>query len=362
MQIQKNYKEIIQVFSKLGMTAFGGPAAHIAMMEDEIVTKRKWISKAEFVDLIGFTNLIPGPNSTELAIVLGYRKGGKIGLFLAGTFFILPAMLLVLILAMFYSRYGDVPYIESIFNGIKPVILAVVVQSLYRLSKSTIHTTVSLFVFLMALLLAFLGVNEITNLLVMAGIMFLIRYSEKIRPRHLAIEPMTLGLVFLTFLKIGSFLYGSGYVLLAFIQSEFVDRYDAITMEQLLDAVAIGQFTPGPVFTTATFVGYLVQGIPGAILGTIAIFLPSFLMILFLYPFFPKLRSSKVFSILLDGVTVASLALMAHVTFQLATTSLFSWATIILFILSFLSLVKYKINSTFLIIFGGMIGFFFNLA
>lgn len=157
----------------------------------------------------------------------------------------------------------------------------------------------------MALLLAFLGVNEITNLLVMAGIMFLIRYSEKIRPRHLAIEPMTLGLVFLTFLKIDSFLYGSGYVLLAFIQSEFVDRYDAIMMEQLLDAVAIGQFTPGPVFTTATFVGYLVQGIPGAILGTIAIFLPSFLMILFLYPFFPKLRSSKVFSILLDGVTVS---------------------------------------------------------
>lgn len=350
------YKEICLVFAKLGLFAFGGPAAHIAMMEDELVTKRKWLTKSDFMDLLGFTNLIPGPNSTELAIALGYKRGGKLGLLLAGICFIFPAMTIVLLLAMFYKEYGEVPLIEAIFTGIKPVILAVIIQALFRLGQTTIKDTKSLFLFLAAYLLALMGVGEITILILTGLTMLLIQQSVKWRSRHLAVEPMSLTLLFLTFLKIGSVLYGSGYVLLAFLQAEFINRYAALTSTQLLDAVAIGQFTPGPVFTTATFVGYLIQGVPGALLATVGIFLPSFLLILLLHPLFNKLRSSKIFAGILDGITVASLALMASVSWQLGMATFVSWVSAVIFAVSFIALIKFKVNSSYLIIMGGFIG------
>lgn len=350
------YKEICFVFARLGLFAFGGPAAHIAMMEDELVTKREWLKKTEFMDLLGFTNLIPGPNSTELAIALGYKRGGKIGLFLAGICFIFPAMTIVLLLAMFYKQYGEVPLIEALFSGIKPVILAVIIQALFRLGQTTIKDSKSLLLFLAAYLLSLMGVGEITILILTGLTMLLMQQLSKWRSHHLAIEPMSLMLLFLTFLKIGSVLYGSGYVLLAFLQAEFIERYAALTSTQLLDAVAIGQFTPGPVFTTATFVGYLIQGVPGAILATVDIFLPSFLLILLLHPLFNRLRSSEILSVILDGITIASLALMASVSWQLGMATFVSWVSVVIFAASFIGLTRFKVNSSYLIIMGGFIG------
>jgi chromate transporter len=287
---------------------------------------------------------------------LGYKRGGKIGLFLAGICFILPAMTIVLLLAMFYKQYGEVPLIEAIFTGIKPVILAVIIQALFRLGQTTIKNTKSLLLFLAAYLLSLLGVGEITILIMTGLTMLLAQQLSKWRSRHLAIEPMSLTLLFLTFLKIGSVLYGSGYVLLAFLQAEFIDRYAVLTSTQLLDAVAIGQFTPGPVFTTATFVGYLIQGVPGALLATAGIFLPSFLLILLLHPLFNKLRASKIFSSILDGITVASLALMASVSWQFGTATFVSWISVVIFAVSFIALTKFKVNSSYMIILGGFIG------
>ena len=321
-----------------------------------MVTKREWLKKTEFMDLLGFTNLIPGPNSTELAIALGYKRGGKIGLFLAGICFIFPAMTIVLLLAMFYKQYGEVPLIEPLFSGLKPVLLAVITQALFRLGPTTIKDSKSLLLFLAAYLLSLMGVGEITILILTGLTMLLMQQLSKWRSHHLAIEPMSLMLLFLTFLKIGSVLYGSGYVLLAFLQAEFIERYAALTSTQLLDAVAIGQFTPGPVFTTATFVGYLIQGVPGAILATVGIFLPSFLLILLLHPLFNRLRSSEILSVILDGITIASLALMASVSWQLGMATFVSWVSVVIFAASFIGLTRFKVNSSYLIIMGGFIG------
>ena len=349
--------EIVQVFARLGLFAFGGPAAHIAMMEEEVVNKRKWVSKEKFIDMLGFTNLIPGPNSTEMAIHLGYERGGRLGLFLAGSTFILPAMIIVLILATIYQRYGTIPSVSSIFNGIKPVILAVVAQALYRLGQTIIRKKDAAVLALAVLAASLLGVKEIP-LLLAAGVLMLIFRQLKDRKgvKLMVVDPMSLGLLFLTFLKIGSVLYGSGYVLLAFLKSEFIDRYGVLTNQQLLDAVAVGQFTPGPVFTTATFIGYLIQGFPGAILATVGIFLPSFLLVWLLHPLVEKMRASKTVSQVLDGVNAASIALMASVTGQLGVSTLISVPAVLIFLVSAVLLIRFKVNSTWLILGGGLIG------
>jgi len=349
--------EIVQVFARLGLFAFGGPAAHIAMMEEEVVNKRKWVSKEKFIDMLGFTNLIPGPNSTEMAIHLGYERGGRLGLFLAGSTFILPAMTIVLILATIYQRYGTIPSVASIFNGIKPVILAVVAQALYRLSQSIIKKKDAAILALAVLAASLLGVKEIP-LLLAAGVLMLIFRQMRDRKgvKLMVVDPMSLGLLFLTFLKIGSVLYGSGYVLLAFLKSEFIDKYGVLTNQQLLDAVAVGQFTPGPVFTTATFIGYLIQGFPGAILATVGIFLPSFLLVWLLHPLIEKMRASKTVSHVLDGVNAASIALMASVTGQLGVSTLISVPAVVIFLVSALLLIRFKVNSTWLILGGGLVG------
>jgi chromate transporter len=368
-------KEIASVFFKLGAIAFGGPAAHIAMMEDEIVKKRKWIDKNKFLDLLGATNLIPGPNSTELAIHLGYERGGWLGLLLAGTTFILPAMCIVLAFAIMYVRYGTLPEISNILYGIKPVIIAIVLQALIRLAQSAVKNKTTAIIGAAVIILSFLGFNEIL-LIALAGLfMILVTNASKFNkakissfipvllplgaalPQQLQTKGMSLSNVFLTFLKIGSVLYGSGYVLLAFLEAEFVEGFKVLTSQQLLDAVAVGQFTPGPVFTTATFVGYLIYGIPGAILATIGIFLPAFVLVGLLNPIVPKLRSSKVISNVLDGVNVASWGLMAVVSWKLGASAIIDIPTAVLAVISLFIVFRYKINSAWIVLFGGIAGF-----
>ena len=346
--------EIFKVFAKLGIFAFGGPAAHVAMMEDEIVTKRKWMTKERFIDMYGFTSLIPGPNSTEMAILMGYHRGGMIGLIIAGLSFILPAVLIVLAFAFIYVNYGSIPVVAGLFDGVKPVILAIVLQALYRLSKSVLSSFEKGLIFVAILALSFFGFSEIPLILIGASIYVIIKKLPK--NKSFVVEPMSWFLVFLVFLKIGSVLYGSGYVLLSFLETEFVLRYGAITSQTLLDAVAVGQFTPGPVFTTATFIGYVIAGFPGAIAATIGIFLPSFLLVGFVFPWFEKLRKNPILSIVLDGVNVASIALMAAVTIKLGIATIVSWQSAIIFFVSAGLLIKSKINSTWLILVGAIIG------
>jgi len=346
--------EIFKVFAKLGIFAFGGPAAHVAMMEDEIVTKRKWMTKERFIDMYGFTSLIPGPNSTEMAILMGYHRGGMIGLIIAGLSFILPAVLIVLAFAFIYVNYGSIPLVAGLFDGVKPVILAIVLQALYRLSKSVLSSFEKGLIFGAILALSFFGFSEIPLILIGASIYFIIKKLPK--NKSFVVEPMSWFLVFLVFLKIGSVLYGSGYVLLSFLETEFVIRYGAITAQTLLDAVAVGQFTPGPVFTTATFIGYVIAGFPGAIAATIGIFLPSFLLVGLVFPWFEKLRKNPILSIVLDGVNVASIALMAAVTIKLGIATIVSWQSAIIFFVSAGLLIKTKINSTWLILAGAIIG------
>lgn len=356
------YLEIFQLFIRLGLFAFGGPAAHIAMMEDEVVKKRQWVSREKFIDMLGFTNLIPGPNSTEMAIHLGLIRGGRLGLLLAGVSFILPAMVIVLIFAVIYQSYGLIPAAASIFNGIKPVVLAIVVQALYRLGIGLIKKLETVILFILVLTASLLGIKEIP-LLIAAGILMLV-YRQLRMPRKnrlMAVDPMSIGLLFYTFLKIGSVLYGSGYVLLAFLKSEFVEKYAVLTSQQLLDAVAVGQFTPGPVFTTATFIGYLIHGYPGAIVATVGIFLPSFILVLLFHPLIDRMRSSATVSDILDGINAASIALIAAVTGQLAFASMTAVPPIVIFLVSAVLLIRFKINSTWLIIGGGAAGYLITL-
>lgn len=346
--------EIFKVFAKLGIFAFGGPAAHVAMMEDEVVTKRKWMSKERFIDMYGFTSLIPGPNSTEMAILIGYHRGGVIGLIIAGLSFILPAVAVVLVFAYIYVNYGSIPMVAGIFDGVKPVILAIVIQALFRLSKSILSSFEKALIFLAVLALSFFGLSEIPLILIGSATYLIIKKLPK--KKLYVVEPMSWLMVFFVFLKIGSVLYGSGYVLLSFLETEFVIRYGAITAQTLLDAVAVGQFTPGPVFTTATFIGYTIAGLSGAMAATVGIFLPSFLLVGLVFPWFEKLRKNPILSILLDGLNAASIALMASVTIKLGMATLLGWDSILIFIISAAILIKTKINSTWLILAGALIG------
>jgi chromate transporter len=369
-------REIAIVFFKLGTIAFGGPAAHIAMMDDEIVKKRKWIDKDKFLDLLGATNLIPGPNSTELAIHIGYERGGWLGLIIAGAAFILPAMFIVLSFAIAYVTYGELPEISGILYGIKPVIIAIVLQALIRLGQTAIKSKLTAIVGIAVIILSFLGINEILLLFFTGLLMIIVSGTLKFnKPKLLSFIPIsafvgspgapqnlqTMGMglttIFLSFLKIGSVLYGSGYVLLAFLESEFVTKYNILTSQQLLDAVAVGQFTPGPVFTTATFIGYLIQGVPGAILATIGIFLPAFVFVGLLNPIVPKLRNSKVLSKALDGVNVASWGLMAVVSWKLGVSAIIDLTTATLAAISLFVVFRFKINSAWIVLAGGVAGF-----
>ncbi len=368
-------KQVALLFLRMGFTAFGGPAAHIAIMHDEVVVRRKWLTDEEFLDLVGATNLIPGPNSTEMAIHIGYLRAGWAGLILGGACFILPAVGMVLALAWVYVQYGATPQAGWLLYGIKPVVIAIILQALWTLGKKAIKGLFLLFVGLAVFGLYFAGVNELVLLLagglvVMAG-SNLQRAARKsnsamIFPVAGALKWLSLPaaastafglpLMFLTFLKIGAILYGGGYVLLAFLHSDFVVRYGWLTSQQLLDAVAVGQVTPGPLFTTATFIGYLLGGVRGGLLATLGIFLPSFIFVALSNPLIPKIRSSVWVRGLLDGVNAASLGLIAAVTWALGRASLVDPLTILLALAALVLLLRFKLNTTLLIAGGALIG------
>ncbi len=363
---------VIRLFLRLGFTAFGGPAAHIAMMHDEVVTRRRWMEKQHFLDLVGATNLIPGPNSTEMAIHIGYVRAGWRGLIAAGVCFIMPAVLIVLALAWAYVEYGNTPQGNALMIGIKPMIIAIVVQALYRLVPTALKGPLLAAVGIGALALYLLGVNE---LVVLFGGALLVVAVQAVRrfPQTVAMllplaglkgdlvqttvsHPVSLDRLFLIFLKAGALLYGSGYVLLAFLRNDLVVTYGWLTDQQLLDAVAIGQFTPGPVFTTATFVGYVLAGISGAVVATLGIFLPSFCFVALLARILPYLRKSPWTAAFLDGVNVAALGLMAGVTWQLGRAALIDIPTILLAVVAAILLFRFKINSAWLVLAGGIVG------
>lgn len=364
--------ELALLFLRLGTTAFGGPAAHIAMMEDEVVRRRRWMTHQEFLDLLGATNLIPGPNSTEMAIHIGHRRGGWLGLFVAGASFIFPAVLIVTAIAWAYVLYGSLPRVTGILYGIKPVIIAIVVQALWSLGKTSIKTKFLAAIAVVAATLTFLGTHELLILLgagVIPAIWRLVHHrggyalSSLLPTTPLAVfisasatSAFGLWWLFLFFLKVGSVLYGSGYVLLAFIRADLVERWHWLTESQLLDAIVVGQVTPGPVFTTATFVGYVLAGPKGALVATVGIFLPAFFFVAVSGPMVPRIRRSPTAGAFLDGVNAGALALMVVVTFQLGRAALVDLPTIALSLISAIVLFRFRVNSVWLIIGGAVAG------
>jgi chromate transporter len=370
-------RELAQLFLKLGTIAFGGPAAHIAMMEDEVVRRRGWLTQDEFLDLLGATNLIPGPNSTELAIHIGHRRAGWKGLVVAGASFILPAFLIVTVFAWAYVRYGSVPQVKGVLYGVKPVIIVIVLQALWSLGRSAIKNKLLAVVGLAGILLTFLGVHELLILsgagliVVVARLIvravsgqgplkmisaspFLVLFQSV--PAATATASFSLTLLFLFFLKVGAILYGSGYVLLAFIRADLVDRWHWLTESQLLDAVAVGQVTPGPVFTTATFIGYVLGGTKGAVVATVGIFLPAFVFVAVSGPLVPRIRRSPTAGAFLDGVNAAAMSLMVVVTYQLGRSAIVDITTIALAIISCTLIFRFRLNSAWLILGGGIVG------
>jgi chromate transporter len=395
--------ELASLFLKLGTIGFGGPAAHIAMMEDEVVRRRRWLERERFLDLVGAVNLIPGPNSTELAIHIGHLRGGWTGLVVAGVSFILPAFLIVLACAWAYVRFGALPAAESVLYGVKPVVIAVVLQALVGLGRTAARTRLLAGAGLAALCAIVFGVHELLVLLA-AGVLLVIRHlvaagrspappaaaaiaagsgtvagspalasagpaatgsaaalplaAAALTSASVPVAAASFGLLplFLFFLKVGSVLFGSGYVLLAFLRADLVERHGWLTEAQLLDAVAVGQVTPGPVFTTATFVGYVLGGGPGALVATLGIFLPAFVFVALSGPLIPRLRRSPVAGAFLDGVNVASLALMAAVTAVLARAAIVDATTLLAALAALLLLMRFGVNSSWLVLGGAFLG------
>ncbi len=374
---------VVRLFLRLGFTAFGGPAVHIAMMRDEVVRRRRWLSDQQFLDLLGVANLIPGPSSTEMAIYLGYRQAGTAGLVAGGAAFILPAVLIVLALAWGYVTYGRLPEVGRVFYGVTPVLIAVIAQALAGLGRAAIKDAMLACAAAGALGLALLGVNVVALLLGGGGVIMLARVlrgraravamaavppgavppapgagAASARAAAIAAAAVPFGLVplFWAFLKVGATVFGSGYVLLAYLHQDLVVRLRWMTDRQLLDAIAVGQLTPGPVFTTATFIGYVLGGLPGAAVATVGIFLPSFLFVGATYPFIGRLRASPWTAAFLDGVNAIAVALMAAVTWHLARAAIVDWLTALTAVLGYAALVRLRINSALLILAGGVFG------
>lgn len=365
------------VFLKLGTIAFGGPAAHLAMMEEEFVRRRRWITQAEFLDRLATANLIPGPSSTEVAIFVGQLKRGWRGLIVAGCCFIIPAAVMVSVIAWAYVRFGSLPKVEGVLSAIKPAVVAIVIQALGKLGKTALRTPLLALIAGLAAMLSLMGVSLVLVLL-LAGLISVSTLALKnrlllsVEPKVVGLPkliggafavsaigaavPVALGRIFLSFLKIGSVVFGSGYVLLAFLQTEFVQRLHWLTDKQLIDAVAVGQFTPGPVFTTATFIGYVVAGWRGATVATIGIFLPGFVLVAALGPLIPRLRRSAMASAALEGVVAGSLALMAVVTWQLGKASIVDWKAVAVFGVSLLALLRFRVNSAWVIAAAAIVG------
>ncbi|MEW6578691.1 MAG: chromate efflux transporter [Chloroflexota bacterium] len=357
------------VFLRIGATAFGGPAAHIAIIRHELVERRKWISEQHFLDLLGATNLIPGPNSSEMTMHIGYVRAGLGGLLAGGIAFVLPGMVITLGLAWAYTRYGTTPAAEWLLYGIKPVIIPLIVLALWSLGRKAITGGLTAAVGIAALALYFLGVNFVIVLL--GGGLTVTLARRTIHARALASFPLAgaglaapatagssyslLALAW-TFLKIGGLLYGSGYVLFAFMQAELVERHGWLSGQALIDAIAVGQMTPGPLSTSATFVGYLLGGVPGAVVATAAFYLPAFVVVALSNPLIPRIRASKSVSSLLDGVNVAALGLMAAVTWELGRAAFVDVYAVLVGGLGAVLLWRYKVGSAVLVAFGAAMG------
>lgn len=364
---RQSLAELAWVFLKLGTIAFGGPAAHIAMMEEEVVRRRGWMTREAFLDYLGATNLIPGPNSTELAIHIGHDRAGWPGLLVAGFCFIVPATLMVGLIAAAYVKYGALPAVTGILFGAKPVVIAIVVQALWNLGRTALKTRGLVALAAACIALTFLAVNELVVLFGAGLIVMLARnVGRRVAAPGFGIAAVSgaatgstavaLWPLFGIFLKIGAVLFGSGYVLIAFLRADLVTRLGWLTEHQLLDAVAVGQVTPGPVFTTATFIGYVLAGTPGAAVATIGIFLPAFVFVALSGPLVPRLRRSPTASAALDGVNAASLALMAVVTWELGRGALTSWFAWILAAASVIALFRFRVNSARLMLAGAIVG------
>ncbi|MHB8645296.1 MAG: chromate efflux transporter [Thermomicrobiales bacterium] len=376
-------REVAALMFRLGWTAFGGPAAHIAMLRGEVVKRRRWMTEQRFLDIIGAANLVPGPTSTQTVMHSGYARAGWPGLFVGGTLFILPAAFLVLVFAWLYVRYGTTTGGVWLLYGIKPVIIAVVVQALWGLGRTAVKNLLLGAVGGAVFAGYLLGLNVILLLFGAAIFIMLIENARRIgtlrRAAHtivplpalktaalfgvaagatVAYSPLRL---FLTFLKIGSVLYGSGYVLLAFLRNDFVNHLGWLTNQQLLDAVAVGQFTPGPVFTTATFIGYLVGGFQGAVVATLGIFLPAFVFVALSVPILPHLRKSPWTAAALDGVNVAAVGLMAGVAWELGRAAVGDWFTALLALVTAFLLIRFRVNSVWLVLGGGVAGILYHV-
>ncbi len=373
MKSNTDLKDIAKLFLKLGIIGFGGPAAHIAMMQEEVVTKRKWLTEQHFLDLVGATNLIPGPNSTEMAIHIGHEKGGWKGLIVAGLCFILPAVFITGIFAWLYKLYGQLPEVQPFVYGIKPAIIAIILGAIFPLAKKSLKTLELVIIGIIVLACSLLSFNEI-YLMFGAGIITLLLTSLKNNKNINGFLPFPFLQVtgttlisatnlnlFWIFLKIGAILYGSGYVLFAFLDTELVST-GLLSRQQLIDAIAVGQFTPGPVFSSVTFIGYQINGLTGAIVSTIGIFLPSFLFVALLNPLVKKMRNSKLFSAFLDAVNVASVAIIVSVCFSMGKDTITDWRTITIAVLSIILTFGYKkINSAFIVLGGSLIGHLLTL-
>ncbi len=370
--------EIARSFFKLGLIAFGGPAAHIAMMEKEYIDKRKWLDRQRFLDLIGVTNLIPGPNSTEMTMHVGFERGGPLGLFVAGICFILPATLITATLAFLYAEFGQLPQVNPVIEGIKPAVLVIIAAAIYKLGKKALKSIEIGILGILALLATLLGLNEITTLL-LSGILgagfFYLRHPDKqqkaffpfillFQSTTAAIGQLSTTKIFLTFLKVGSILYGSGYVLFAYLEGELVTP-GIIDRDLLIDAIAVGQLTPGPVLSTSTFIGYQLGGVQGAIAATIGIFLPSFLFVWLVNPLVNQLRKYTILSYFLDSVNIAAVAVMLAVLLKMSRDTLTDWPAFIILGLTigheFFLPKERKLDTLWIVVIGGCLGWFFSL-
>jgi chromate transporter len=372
-------KQLAALFLRLGVTAFGGPAAHIAMMEDEVVARRRWLDRQQFLDLLGAANLIPGPTSSEMAIYIGQSQAGWFGLFLGGSCFILPAALLVGTIAWAYVRFGALPQVAGLLYGIKPVVIAIILQALWRLGRSAIKNRYLAVMATAAAAASIAGLEPVLVLLSAAMVAFVAHRLGK--GGHSATPPLALlasgpmasasatglaaagngvglGKLFLVFLKMGALIFGSGYVLLAFLRTDLVQRLHWLTEGQLLDAIAVGQVTPGPVFTTATFIGYILAGWAGAVLATIGIFLPAFVLVSISGPLVPRIRRSPTAASVLDAINAASLALMAVVGWQLGRAAIVDFVSASLALASAVLLIGFRLNSAWLVLLGVIVGLF----
>lgn len=366
----KNLKEVALLFFKLGSISFGGPAAHIAMMEDEVVKKRKWMSHQHFLDLIGATNLIPGPNSTEMTMHCGHERAGWKGLIVAGAAFVFPAVAITMLFAWLYKEYGQLPAVEPFIYGIKPAVIAIILGAVYRLGKKALKNVQLGILGALTLAACLLGMHEILALFACGFVGLFWHFIRNSNNSLNSFSPfvllqMTASVgslkILWTFFKVGALLYGSGYVLFAYLDAELVST-GLLSRQELIDAIAVGQFTPGPVLSTATFIGWQLNGFWGAIAATVGIFLPSFIFVAILNPLVPKMRKSKSIAAFLDAVNIAAVAVIVAVTIEMGKETLTDWRSMLIAVLSIIAVFVFKnVNAAFIVIGGALLGYLLTL-